>query len=131
MKKFLLFFVLFLPALLIAQLPDGPAVIEKFQDVYLAVTGVAYFILVALLKNATWLPAWLNTKILAAIIASIVAIVAVFMAGLPALSVSAIIGLVGTLYNFVKGWIDAGNGQKKKVTATPEQTSAKAAKFGK
>jgi hypothetical protein len=117
--------------LLTAQLPDVPAVIEKFQTVYLAVTGVAYFILVAILKNATWLPAWLNTKILAAIIASIVAVVAVFMAGLPVLSVSAIIGLVGTLYNFVKGWIDAGNGQKKKVTATPEQTAAKVAKFGK
>jgi hypothetical protein len=32
MKKFLLFFVLFLPVLLTAQLPDVPAVIEKFQD---------------------------------------------------------------------------------------------------
>ena len=116
MKKFLLFFVLFLPALLTAQLPDVPAVIEKFQTVYLAVTGVVYFILVAILKNATWLPAWLNTKILSAIIAAIVGIVAVFMAGLPVLDVGMVIGLVGTLYNFVKGWIEAskGNGVTKK-----------------
>lgn len=112
MKKFLLFFVLFLPALLIAQLPDVPAVIEKFQTVYLAVTGVVYFILVAILKNATWLPAWLNTKILSAIIAAIVGIVAVFMAGLPAMDFAAVIGLVGTLYNFVKGWVESGSSKK-------------------
>ncbi len=72
----------------------------------MGVAGVVYFLLVTFLKNASWLPAWLNTKLLSAIVASIIALVGTLLAGIPPLSLTAIIGIVGTLYNFIKGWIE-------------------------
>lgn len=107
-----------MPILIFAQTIGD--VEKKFETVFIAVAGAAYFILVAILKNATWLPSWLNTKLLSAIIGGIVALVSVLIAGLPPLGVGSIIALVGTLYNFISGWIDAG---KKKAVAAPVRST--------
>lgn len=121
MKKLLVLLLCLCSVALFAQ--GEQVVIDKFESVFLGVVGIVYFVLVFFLKNASWLPSWLNTKLLAAIVGSIVALISVFVAGLPPLGVGSIIAIVGTLYNFVKGYIDS-------VKASAKETATKKAKIG-
>lgn len=133
MKRF--FLILFLTLLCAAMLfsqelpPDQQAVFDKFQTWFLAAAGFVYFVLVTFFKNVTWLPSWLNTKLISAILASVVGVVGVFIGGIPPLSISGVIGVVVVIYNYVKGYIE----QKqetiiKKAQVAAEETALKKVK---